>query len=293
MGKNISKSRSRHGLQVVTLCISTALVLILLGMVVMSVFTAKNLTTYIKENLVVTMMLEQDMTNSEASKLCSKLKYRPYIKHLDFISKEQALREQTIAMGSDPTEFMGGSNPFLSSIEITLRGDYANSDSLKWIESELKKYPKVSDLTYPQDLINNVNTTISKISIVLLALAILLTFVSFSLINNTVRLSIYSRRFSIHTMKLVGASWGFIRAPFIKSAVWIGVIAAFIAIALIALGVSALYNYEPDILQVLTPEVMLITAFAVLLFGILITAICASISVNKFLKMKAGELYKI
>lgn len=293
MKKKRNATRTRYGLQVITLCISTAMVLVLLGMVVLSVFTARNLTTYVKENLVVTMMLEQDMTNSETQNLCSKLKTRPYIKNMAFISKEQVLKEQTKAMGIDPTEFTGGDNPFLSSIELTLKGDYANNDSLKWISKELKNYPKISEITYQKDLVENVNKTLSKISLVLLILAGLLTFVSFSLINNTIRLGIYARRFSIHTMKLVGASWGFIRGPFIKQSVAIGIVAAIIAIAVLGGCIYALYRYEEGIFGVLTPEVMIITGGAVLLFGILITALCANISVNKFLRMKAGELYKI
>ncbi len=293
MKKKPNKARNRYGLQVITLCISTSLVLILLGVVVLSVFTTRHLTNYVKENLVVTMMLEQDMTNPEARLLCTRLKTRPYIKNLSFISKEQALKEQTAAMGSDPSEFIGGDNPFLSSIELTLRGDYANNDSLKWISKELKAYPKVSEITYQQDLIESVNNTLGKVSLVLLVLAGLLTFVSFSLINNTVRLSIYARRFSIHTMKLVGASWGFIRRPFVMQAVGIGVVAALLAIGILGGCIYALSRYEEGLFNVVTWDVLAVTGGSILLFGVLITALCAGISVNKFLRMKAGELYKI
>ena len=256
MKKKPNKARNRYGLQVITLCISTSLVLILLGVVVLSVFTTRHLTNYVKENLVVTMMLEQDMTNPEARLLCTRLKTRPYIKNLSFISKEQALKEQTAAMGSDPSEFIGGDNPFLSSIELTLRGDYANNDSLKWISKELKAYPKVSEITYQQDLIESVNNTLGKVSLVLLVLAGLLTFVSFSLINNTVRLSIYARRFSIHTMKLVGASWGFIRRPFVMQAVGIGVVAALLAIGILGGCIYALSRYEEGLFNVVTWDVL-------------------------------------
>ena len=293
MKKKPNKARNRYGLQVITLCISTSLVLILLGVVVLSVFTTRHLTNYVKENLVVTMMLEQDMTNPEARLLCTRLKTRPYIKNLSFISKEQALKEQTAAMGSDPSEFIGGDNPFLSSIELTLRGDYANNDSLKWISKELKAYPKVSEITYQQDLIESVNNTLGKVSLVLLVLAGLLTFVSFSLINNTVRLSIYARRFSIHTMKLVGASWGVIRRPFVMQAVGIGVVAALLAIGILGGCIYALSRYEEGLFNVVTWDVLAVTGGSILLFGVLITALCAGISVNKFLRMKAGELYKI
>lgn len=294
MGKRRVKTRNRQGLQVVTMCISTALVLILLGLVVFSVLTTRNLSASVKENLVVTMVLEQDMTNPEAQQLCVKLRKRPYIKHLEFISKEQALKEQTALMGTDPTEFTDGENPYLSSIELTLQADYANNDSLAWISKELKRYPKISEITYQKDLIDSVNQTLAKISICLLVLALLLTFVSFALINNTVRLAIYARRFSIHTMKLVGASWSFIRRPFLKQAVVSGIIAAIIAIIVLGGCFFALYSYEPDLEPFIADwQTLTITGLSVLLFGIIITTICASISVNKFLKMKAGDLYKI
>lgn len=292
MGKKRTKTRDHKGLQAITLCISTAMVLILLGMVVFSVLTAKNLSTYVKENLTVTMMLSEDMTNPEALRLCRDLKTRPYISSLTFISKEQVLEEQKQELGVDPSEFAGG-NPYTSSIELRLSADYANQDSLKWIAKELKKNSQVQELEYPLDLINDVNRTLNKTNLVLLVLAILLTIVSFSLINNSVKLGIYARRFSIHTMKLVGASWGFIRRPFMKKAFFIGVCAALIAIIVLGVGIYVLYTYEPGVLAVITPQVMIITAVTVLVFGILITLLCSYFSVNKFLKMKAGELYKI
>ena len=287
-----NRGRSRHGLQAVTLCISTAMVLILLGLVVLTGLVGRNLSSRVKENLVVTMMLDQDMTDTEAQQLQKKLQGRPYVKDMEYVSKEQALKDGMRELGSDPTEFVGG-NPFSSSLELTLLADYANNDSLSWIAKELKAVPKVSEIFYQKDLIESVNTNLAKISLVLLVLAVLLTIVSFSLINNTIRLGIYARRFSIHTMKLVGASWGFIRGPFVRQAMSLGVLAAVIACAVLGGFVYALYRYEPEIIEVLTWRELAIAAGAVLLFGLLITAICAGISVNKFLRMKAGELYKI
>ncbi len=280
-------------MQAVTLCISTALVLILLGLVVFSTLTGRNLSSYVKENLVVTMMLEQDMMDNEAQAVCKRLETRPYIKNVVFINKQQSLKEATKEMGANPAEFTDGVNPFSSLIELTLKSDYANSDSLTWIAAELKKYPKVSEINYQRDLIDSVNRNLAKIGLGMLVLAILLTFVSFTLINNTVKLDIYARRFSIHTMKLVGASWSFIRGPFIRRAVFTGLLAALLAIVVLGGGIYALYRYEPEILKVVTWREMAITAGAVVLFGIIITALCANISVNKFLKMKAGELYNI
>lgn len=293
MGKNDKKTGRQSGLQAVTLCISTALVLILLGLVVFSTLTGRNLSSYVKENLVVSMMLEQDMTDTEAQSMCKGLSRRPYIKNVNFISKKSALAEATKEMGVNPSEFTDGVNPFSASIELTLTSRYANNDSLAWISGELRKYPKVSEINYQKDLIDAVNRNLAKIGLGMLVLAILLTFVSFSLINNTVRLDIYARRFSIHTMKLVGASWGFIRRPFVRRAVLTGLLAAVSANVFLAGCVYVLYRYEPEILTIVTWREMTITGCAVILFGIIITSLCANISVNKFLKMKAGELYKI
>lgn len=292
MKKGRSKTRNRQGLQAVTLCISTALVLVLLGLVVLSVLTARNLSAYVRENIVVTMMLQDDMTPTEAQKFCARLQKRPYLNHLEYISKEQALKEGTQTLGADPSEFVD-TNPFLPSIEMTLRSDYANNDSLARISAELKAYPKVTQVKYQKDLIDSVNANIAKISLVLLVLAVLLTVISFSLINNTVRLGIYARRFSIHTMKLVGASWGFIRWPFVRQAILIGLIAALLACAALGGGMYLLYLHEPDVADLFTWDMAAVTAASVFAFGIIITALCATISVNKFLRMKAGDLYKI
>ena len=276
----------------ITLCISTSMVLVLLGLVVFSVLTSRNLSQWVKENLTVTVMLNDEVTENEAKLLCRDLYHRPYSRNIDYISREQALKEQSQAMGSDPSEFLG-MNPFSATLELQLKSDYANHDSLQWIAAELRKDPKISDVAYQVDLIDRVNRNLTKINIVLLVIAGLLTFISFSLINNTVRLSVYSRRFLIHTMKLVGASWGFIRRPFMRRGLAVGIVAAIIAICVLGACVYGLYYYEPNMANIITWVELAITAGAVLLFGIIITTVSSYISVNKFLRMSAGELYKI
>ena len=293
----MAKKRRRHSrrqgsLQIITLCISTSLVLILLGMVTFTVLTARNLSSYVKENLTVTLMLSEKMTVAESQRLRTSLNNKRYISRTLYISPQQALKEHVKAMGSDPTDFLGG-NPFVGSIEMQLKAEYANNDSLKWITRELRANSNIEDITYQKDFMDQVNANLRKISIVLLVLAALLTFISFSLINNTIRLSVFSRRFSIHTMKLVGASWSFIRWPFIKRAIAEGLVAAIVADGVLAAGIYALYNLEPEILVVVDWRVMTITGVAVLLFGLIITTFCSYLSVNRFLRMSAGDLYKI
>ena len=292
MKRRRKKTGSRRGVQLMTLCISTAMVLVLLGLVVLSVQTSLNLSQWVKENLTVTVMLSDDATDQDVKTLRGELLKRPYSKTITYITREQALKEQTEAMDSDPSEFLGV-NPFPATLELQMNSDYANRDSLKWIAAELKKRANVTDVAYQVDLMDSVNRNLAKVNLLLLVLAALLTFVSFSLINNTVRLSVYSRRFLIHTMKLVGASWTFIRRPFMSQALLVGIIAALIAIVVLGAAVYGLYYYEPNVLMVITWRELVITAVAVLLFGIIITMTCSYISVNKFLKMSAGELYKI
>ena len=292
MGKRRKSTGRRYGLQVVTLCISTMMVLVVLGLLVFFVLTTRNLSAYVKENLTVTVMLGDSVSDTQARQMCSELYRRSYTRHVDYISKEQALREQSSAMGADPSEFLGF-NPFSATLEVRLKSDYANRDSLRWIAAGLKKDARVGDVAYQEDLMDSVNYNLRRFSVILLGLSVLLTCVSFSLINNSVRLSVYSRRFLIHTMKLVGASWGFIRRPFLRRAAAIGVVASVMACALLGAGVYAVFYYEPGIGAVVTWRELAATGVAVFLFGLVITTLCAYFSVNKFLRMSAGDIYKI
>ena len=232
------------------------------------------------------------MKETDILKLQKRLNNEPFVKETEYISKKQALKEQTEAMGTDPQEFLGY-NPFTASIEIKLHSDYANSDSIAKIEKLIKRNTNIQDVLYQKDLIDAVNENIRNISLVLLALAVMLTFISFALINNTIRLAIYSKRFLIHTMKLVGASWGFIRRPFLKRYIWSGVLAAFIADTILMGAAYWLVSYEPELIRVITPEVMLLVSGAVLVFGVVITFLCAYLSINKYLRMKASTLYYV
>ena len=290
--KNRYKSKSLFDMQFITSSISTTLVLLLVGLVVFFVLTAHNMTVYVRENISFSVLISDDMKEADILKLQKKLNQEPFVKQSEYISKKQALKEQTEAMGTDPEEFLGY-NPFTASLEIKLHSDYANSDSIAKIEKMIKKNSNIQDVLYRKELIDAVNENIRNISLVLLALAVVLTFISFALINNTIRLAIYSKRFLIHTMKLVGASWSFIRGPFLRKNVWSGVLAGMLADAILMGTAYWAVTYEQELIQVITPEVMLIVCGSVLVFGIVITWLCAYISMNKYLRMKANTLYYI
>jgi cell division transport system permease protein len=269
------------------------MVLILLGLVVLSVLTTHNLTNYVREHLTVTVMLSDSVTAKEGKALGQKLQESYYVKDVAYISKEQALKEQSEAMGSDPSEFLGV-NPFVATLEMHLKAEYANTDSLRKIAQQLKKNKRqVTDVAYQENLAEQVNRNLNRVSMVLLGLAVLLIFVSYSLISNSVRLDIYSRRFSIHTMKLVGASWAFIRWPFLRRSMNIGIVASLLACVALCGMVYGLYQYQPGVEGIITWMELSVMAVAVFVFGFVIMLFCTLLSVNKFLRMSAGELYKI
>ena len=279
-------------MQFITACISTTMVLILLGLMLFLVLSAHRLSVYVRENLNFTVLLNNDAPESAILALQKRLDSEAFVKASAYISKEEALKEEVETMGSDPVEFLGY-NPFSPSIELKLHAAYANADSVAWIKERILADKLVTDVDYRQGLMDSVNRNISKLSIGLLAVAALLTLISFALINNTVRLTIYSKRFLIHTMKLVGASWSFIRRPFLRRNVWSGVLAAVVADAILMGTAYWAVTYEQELLQVITPEVMLIVCASVLVFGIVITWLCAYFSMNKYLRMKANSLYYI
>ena len=277
--------------QAITSTISTTFVLILMGLVVICALTARQLSESVRESLTVTVMLGDEATNADALAMRKRLERKAWVKDITFISREQALEEQTEAMGTDPTDFLGGENPFTPSLEVHLAADYACTDSLLWISKRLKSNKMVTDVIYQKELVERLNSNLRKVTYVLLGIVGLLLLVTLVLINNTVRLSVYSRRFLIHTMKLVGASWGFIRRPFMLRALWIGLAASVLADGVLLGGMHTLWQYDPTMQAYVTQENAIITAVAVLACGLLLTLLCTFISVSHFLSMREGELY--
>jgi len=286
------KRHSFFSTQFITATISTTLVLVLLGIIVLFVNTAHNLSNYVKENINVSVLISDELTDQQIGKMQSEFENAAYSKSVQYISKEDALQEEIEAQGIDPTEFLG-MNPYTASFEIKINADYANTDSLNAVVKELKGNTDIVDVVYSRDLIKSVNDNIRKVSIILLVIAALFTYISFALINNTVRLSIFSKRFIINTMKLVGASWGFIRRPFLARSFVLGIISAILADALILFGLYWLYNFEPGIREVIDLKAIIIVGASVFVFGIVITFLCTFFSLNKYLRMSSNELYYV
>ena len=285
------KKTERTRMNTITACISTTLMLILLGLVVFFVSFAHEFSNSLKENFTVTLMLDEDVTNSQAYGIQTRLKKLPCTRSLNYVSKEKALKEQSKALGTDPTEFLGY-NPMPASFELRLKAEYANSDSLKKILPPLRSDSLIVDVTAPQNLMDTLNDNIRHISTVLLVVALLLTLVSFALINNTIRLSVYARRHTIRTMRLVGASYAFIRRPFVKKALLIGLVSAVIAIAAIGAGACYLVEYEPQLRELVTAQVALATAGTIVVCGLLLTWFSAYVSVTRYLKMTRHRIFR-
>ena len=266
------------------------MVLILLGMVILLTLTANVVGDSVRENLVVTVVLQEDTPTEEAKKLQQELCSKPYVNSIEYVSKEQALKEHVESMGIDPSEFLEA-NPFPISMEVSMKAEYSNNDSLLWIEKELEERAEVDEVTYQKDLVKNLNRNLTYASLVLLGIAALLIVVSLSLIYLTVQLIVYNHRFIIHTMKLVGAKWSYIRRPFLVSSFWIGLISAILADAVLFGMIKWAAKYDEAILLYVTMQNMLIVAGSVLAVGLLITVVCTYVSVTQQLYKKAGKLY--
>ena len=284
--------KSRHGLQLVTLCISTTMVLVLLGLVVLSVLTARNLQRSLRENVEISIILADTVSTVDGTALGRAIEALPYAREVSYISRDSALALAKQDMGVDPSEFAGG-NPFSSELTVKMVSDYANTDSLEQIAGTLKLDRKVVDVAHTKNEVEGMNHILESVSIALLVLAGLLIFICYTLISNTVQLNIHSRRFLIHTMKLVGASWGFIRRPFLRQAIVVGFISAILTCLLLGGIGYGLYPYMPHVETIVTWRELAITAACIFGFGFIIMVFCTLLSVNKYLRMTAGELYQI
>ena len=276
----------------ITSIVSVTLVLLLMGLTVLTFFMGNGISSYMKENMSFSVMLSEDVSDAEISNLRKNLDGMPFVKSSLFISKEEAKEQLIEDLGEDPEELLGF-NPATDCIEIYLHSNYANSDSLIFVSQQIKAQTNVDDLLYRQEALDMVNDNLTKISTILLGLSLVLLFISFTLIRNTIRLSIYAKRFIINTMRLVGATNGFIRKPFIVRNIVDGVIAALLANVLIMGLLYYLSKQYADLRSVLQTNDMIYVFASVVVLGIAITYISTIFAVNHYLRMKTNHLYYI
>ena len=286
------KKKRKIDLLFITACISTSLVLLLIGIVALLLLTANDLSRHLKQEMTVEVILKESITDTQLSALRRSIEAAPYCAVCSYISKDDALKDMTKAMGTDSSQFLEY-NPFYASLNIRVEADYACNDSLKLIEKKIAAQEGVREVTWQKDLLDIINSNIRKVAALLLVLAMILSLVSFTLINNTIKLTIYAQRFVLYSMKLVGAKWSFIRKPFISRNLWIGFTSAVLTCIIIWYGLKIGLKYEPWLVMLAEPRIIIPVFAVVMLIGLLITGVCALHSVNRFLRMKSGELHYV
>ena len=270
--------------------ISISLVLLLVGGASMLLVNAKSVSDYFTENMQISVLMKQNVSDEDALEYRELLDGERYIKSTTFVSKEQGRKELAEQLGEDFLDVFETS-PIPVSIDVTLEAAYVSSDSLEVVRAEIAESPLVEEVVYQRSLVDALNANLSRISMVLGVFIALLLFISFVLINNTVRLSVFARRFTIHTMKLVGATRSFIRAPFLLQSAFQGVFAAFLAI-IVLLGLMFLMRSSfAQLFEIFRMELLLLVMGIVLVSGLAICLISTYFVVNKLISLHKDELY--
>lgn len=270
--------------------ISISLVLLLVGLAALLVVNARSVSDYFKENMQVSVLMKQEIDEDEALDYVSELDAMPFVKSSKFVSREQGAREMAELLGDDFLNVFETA-PIPVSVEVTLKADYVSPDSLKMVKGVIQKSGLVDDVVYQQSLVEKLNTNLRKISVVLGVFIVLLLFISFVLIGNTVRLNVFSRRFTIHTMRLVGATKSFIRAPFMVQAVFQGLFSALIATVML-LGILFFVRSEfARLFEVFRLDLLLVVIGVVVFSGIVICTVSTAIVVGRLVSLSKDELY--
>lgn len=270
--------------------ISISLVLLLVGIASMLLVNAKGVSDYFKENVQVSVMMKQNVQEEAAMAFCDELGKERFIKSTVFVSREQGERELARQLGDDFLDVFETS-PIPVSIDVTLMADYVSSDSLEVVRREISASPLVEEVNYQMSLVEALNANLSKISSVLGVFICLMLFISFVLINNTVRLNVFARRFTIHTMKLVGATRQFIRAPFLVQAAFQGIFAAFLAVIALIVIMFFIRSGFVQLFEIFRLELLLMVMGIVLASGLLICLTSTYLVVNKLISLGKDELY--
>lgn len=274
----------------ITTTISIALVLFLLGIIGLLMLNAQRLSSYVKENIGFTILIKDNAREAEVKRLEKLLSTSPFIKQTQYVDKDRAADELKNELGEDFVEFLGY-NPLLSSIDVKLFAEYANPDSLVKVEEVILEFPQVKEVIYQKNLIHLVHQNVKRIALVLSGFALLLLLIAVALINNTIRLSVYSKRFIIRTMQLVGATKSFIRRPILWGSVLHGFVGAVLAISLLAVLIYFSSQELAGVIGFNNMDLILVLFGIVIALGIFITLLSTYFAVNKYLNLRTDDLY--
>jgi|TARA_B110000240_G_C13513453_1_gene461498 cell division transport system permease protein len=291
MNKQKNKSLNRKLISSsASVVISLSLVLFVIGLLSLVLINAQNLSNYIKENIGFSIMLKENAKQVEVMSFNKTIDAMPFTKETTFISKESATTELENELGEDFVSFLGF-NPILSSIDVKLHPEYANNDSLRIITNKLNQNNIVYEVYYQENLIDKINNNVQKLSFVLLTFCIILFIIAFALINNTIRLSVYSKRFIIRTMRLVGAKNSFIQKPFLVDGLYQGMYSSIFAIFMLIGSIKLVQAETANILNINDLQVIGIVFVLIFISGLLLSSLSTYFAVKKFINVSEGELY--
>lgn len=271
--------------------VSVTLVLILLGLTALVGITSKGLASVFKESLGITIEVAADTPDAEVAKMRKRLESNSYLKSVVYISKDEIKKDLVGKLGLDPEDVLGF-DPSLSYFDVYVKSEFVNPEDMAKVKESLRTGDVIQNIIFSEDVIADANRTLSVVGSILLALTVVLVFISFTLIRSIIQLNIYSRRFTINTMQLVGATNAFIRRPFVWSMVWRGILAAILA----CLALTAIVYYGtsmfPEVVKIFTSYDLLLVYGVVFLSGVLISAVATVTAVNRYLRMSTNRLYR-
>ncbi|MCI1751628.1 MAG: permease-like cell division protein FtsX [Flavobacteriales bacterium] len=281
------KSRTRSS-NVGTI-VGVTLVLFMLGLLGFMLLNARELERHFKENVKVDIYLKRDLREVDVMKFRKQLDAGAFTRETRYVTADEAAEQLKADMGED---FLGvlGANPLLPSIELYVKEAYAMPDSLKGIAEHLRQDPGVQEVKYNPVVVENINANMGKLRWILLGFSALLLVIAVALINNTIRLAIYSKRYLIRTMHLVGATSWFIKRPFLGNSLWQGIVSAILAIGLLVGSIQLMVHWQPDLATLVQPEPLAILLGGIVVLGLLISLISTALAVRRYLRMNTDEL---
>lgn len=284
--------RQRFFNMYLTTTISVALVLFLIGLETTIILSAHELVRQVKENVALTVVLNDETDSLSVARLTKVLEVAPFARGYNVVSKEQALQEHIRNLGDDPSKFLGF-NPLQPSVEVLLNADYAQSDSIAMIKTKLAAFPFVNRIIYQEEVVEILDSNVNNVSLILLLIGLVLLFVALALIVNTVRLHVYSKRFLINTMKLVGATPWVIKSPIIRRNAYMGLFAAVLALLVLAGAIYYAQYHLGIALMTFTSKNLLLVTAVVMCSGVLITTLASSLAVGRYIRMNTNDLYYV